>query len=166
MIFMFKVKLNHIPVKIRLFYLMGKRWTNKMQQFYFLFVIIFYWFCCYSCHNFSLLSPSTQPPAPQAIPHHSSCPWVICVSSLATPFPILYFTSPGYSVTTYLYFLIPSPPHPFLYIPLPSAHHQNVLHIHDSVSVLLLFLVCFLDSLVDRYVFIEILFFVVLILFS
>ena len=27
-------------------------------------------------------------------PHHCSCPWVICISSLATPCPILYFTAP------------------------------------------------------------------------
>ena len=27
-------------------------------------------------------------------PHHCLCPWVMHVSSLATPFPILYFTSP------------------------------------------------------------------------
>ena len=34
------------------------------------------------------------PPYPQASPHHCSCPWVMCISSLAAPFPILYFTSP------------------------------------------------------------------------
>ena len=45
---------------------------------------------------FPPLLPSTQQP------HHSlrqsaqlcSCPWVMDISSLATPFPILYFTSP------------------------------------------------------------------------
>ena len=56
-------------------------------------------------------------------PHHCSCPWVMSVSSLAAPFPVLYFTSHGYSVTTYLYFLIPSPLHPFSPIPLPSGDH-------------------------------------------
>ena len=54
---------------------------------------------------------------------HCSCPWAICISSSATPFLILYFTSHGYSVTTYLYFLIPSPLHPFSPIPLPSGNH-------------------------------------------
>ena len=45
--------------------------------------------------TFPPLPPSTQHPRlPQATPHHCLCPWVICVSSLATPFPILYFTSP------------------------------------------------------------------------
>ena len=38
---------------------------------------------------------------------------------------------------------------------LPFGNHQNALHIHDSVS-LLVCLVCFLDSIVDRYVFIAI----------
>ena len=56
----------------------------------------------------------------------------------------------------YLYFLIPSPLHPFPHTTLPSGNHQNVLHIHDSVSVLLVYLVCFLDSIVDKYVFIAI----------
>ena len=27
-------------------------------------------------------------------PHHCSCPWVMCISSLVIPFPILSFTSP------------------------------------------------------------------------
>ena len=88
-------------------------------------------------------------------PHHCSCPWVMCVSSLATPFPILYFTSPWLFVTTNLYFLIPSPLHPLPYNTLPSGNHQKSLHIHDLVSVLIC-LVCFLDTIVDRYVFIAI----------
>ena len=80
------------------------------------------------------------------------------VSSLAFPFPMLYFTSHGYSVTTYLYFLISSPLHPFPHNPLPSGNHQNALCIHDSVYVLLVCIVCFLDSIANRYVFIAILF--------
>ena len=50
--------------------------------------------------------------------HHCSCPWVTCIGSLVTPFSILYFTSPCYSVTTYLYFLVPSPFHLFPHTPL------------------------------------------------
>ena len=70
----------------------------------------------------------------------------------------------GYSVTTYLYFLIPLPLHPFS-PPLPSGNHQNALHTHDSVSVLVC-LVCFSDSIVGKYVFISILLFTVLIFLS
>ena len=58
----------------------------------------------------------------------------------------------GYSVTTHLYFLIPSPPHPFSY-PTPIGQpSKGSPQIHDSVSVLVC-LICFLDSIVDRYVF-------------
>ena len=79
-------------------------------------------------------------------PHPCSCPWVMCVSSLATPFPILYITCP-WLFCNYLFVLLnpltssPIPPHPLL-----SGNHQNSLHVRDSVSVLLVCLVCFLDS--------------------
>ena len=33
-------------------------------------------------------------PLPPAFPHFSSCPWVIHISSLVSPFPILFLTSP------------------------------------------------------------------------
>ena len=52
--------------------------------------------------------------------------------------------------------LIPSPLHPFPHTPLPSGNHQNTLHIHDSVSVLLC-LGCLLDSIIDIFVFFSIL---------
>ena len=54
-----------------------------------------------------------------------------------------------------LYFLIPSALHSFPDPPCSSDNHQNALHIHDSISVLVC-LVCFLDSIVDRYVFLAI----------
>ena len=115
------------------------------------------------------------PPLPPSS-QHSSLPQVIptplfCVhgsyvlSSLATSFPILYFTSP-WLFYNYLFVLLnplassPIPPHP-----LPAGNHQNALCIHESVSVLVC-LVCFLDSIVDRYVFIAFLVFIVLTFFS
>ena len=79
-------------------------------------------------------------------------------------YTVLYI-SHGYSVTTYLYFLIPSPLHPLPHTLLPSGNHQNTLCIHDCVSVLRVCLICFLDLIVDRYVFFAILLFIVLILF-
>ena len=117
--------------------------------------------------QFSQISPvSTSPSTPISLqsPHRCSCPWVIRVISLAAPFPIMFFTSHGYSVTTYLYFLIPSPLHPFSDTFLPSGNDQTPLCVHDSVSVLVC-LVCFLDSIVNRYVLITILLFMVLIFF-
>ena len=91
--------------------------------------------------------PITLSPFRQS-PHHCSCPWVMYINSLATPFPMLYFTSLWLFC---LYFLIPSSLHPFPYTSLPSGSHQNTLCIHDSVFVLIC-LVCFLDSIVDRFV--------------
>ena len=115
---------------------------------------------------FPFLPPSIQPhPAPSGNPHtivhvHGSC---ICVLWL------LYFLcctlhAHDYSVTINLYFLTPSPFHSPP-TSLPSGKHQHVLSIDDSVSDLLVCLFCFLDSIVDRYVLIAILLFIVLILF-
>ena len=59
------------------------------------FQIIFYWLCYYSCPDFPPLPP--QPSTSHSLrqsPHHCSCPWVMRISSLATPFPILYFMYP------------------------------------------------------------------------
>ena len=73
--------------------------------------------------NFPPLPHSTHHPLfPQATLHHCSCPWVMCISSLAAPFPVLCFTSPWLFVTTYLYFLISSPLHPVPASPLPSGN--------------------------------------------
>ena len=103
--------------------------------------------------------------------HHISYTNTISYTVLYTTFPhqlhFLFCTlrTHGYSVTIYLYFLIPSHLHPVPYMPLPSSNHQNALHIHDSVSVLLVCLLCFLDSIIDIDVFIAILLFIVLIFF-
>ena len=66
-----------------------------------LFLIIFYamfmlwfWSCYYSCLDFTP-APATEPcHSLRTSPRHCSCPWVMHISSLATPFPILYFISP------------------------------------------------------------------------
>ena len=79
---------------------------------------------------------------------------------------MLYFLPKSdYSVTNNLYFSIPSPFFSHPSNTLPSGNHQNVLCIYDSVSVLLVHLFCFLDSIVDRYVLIAILLFIFLIFF-
>ena len=110
-------------------------------------------------------SPPSIPYSFRQFPHHCSCPWVIRVSALATPFPILCFTSP-WLFCNYLFVLLnPLILHPFPHMPLPSGEHQNFLCIHDSVSVLLVSSVCFLDSIVDRFVFFAILLFIVLTLY-
>ena len=111
---------------------------------------IFYWLCYYSCPNFSPFSSLHLVPSfPPAILPLSSCPWVVHISSLATPFPILFLTSPVYFVPTNLYFLIPAPfpqffPFPFLISLISADVPPTDLYIYDSVLVLLICLVCFL----------------------
>ena len=79
-----------------------------------------------------LLSPFTMyPPFPLEIPPLSLCPWVVHKSSLASPFPTLFLTSPCLFCTYQLCFLIPFPP--FSLFPLPAANPLGDLHSCDSV---------------------------------
>ena len=55
---------------------------------------------------------------------------------------------------------------PFSPFPLPTGNPPNGLHIYDSACVLLICLVCFLDSVVDSCEFSAILMLIVLIFFS
>ena len=96
--------------------------------------------------------------------HHCSCPWVMRVSSLATPFPILHFTFP-WLFCNYLFVVLNTlTSSPILPHPLPSGNHQHTLHIHHSLFSCLVSIL-FLGSIVDRYIFIAILLFIVLIFF-
>ena len=96
--------------------------------------------------------PPRTPYSLRQSPHHCSCPWVMHISSLASPFPVLYFTY-LWLFYNYLFVLLnPLTSSPIPLTTLPSGNHQNTLCIHDSVSVLVC-LVCFLDSIIDRYVF-------------
>ena len=135
------------------------------QQVRTLYFLIFLYFIDYAITVVLILPLGPPPPSIplslRQLPHYCTCPWVMCISSLATPFPILYFTS-TWLFCHYLCILlntltsspIPSPLHPFPHTSLSSGNCQNTLCIHDSVSVLLVCLVCFLDSIVDTYVFI------------
>ena len=111
----------------------------KVFLYIFVYLYLFYWLCYYSWPSFSPLSHSPQySPFPLATPPFRLCPWVLHISSLAAPFPILFLTCPCL-FCTYQFVLLN--PHTFsliLLIPLP-----NDLHIYDSVSVLLVCLVCF-----------------------
>ena len=51
--------------------------------------------------------PPSNPHSLRQFPHHCSCPWVMCISSLATPFPILYFISPWLYCNQLFVFLNP-----------------------------------------------------------
>ena len=102
---------------------------------------------------------------PHSFPPFSSCPWVIHISSLATPFPILFLISPCLFFT-YRFVLLNSCTFPsMLYLPHPSCNPQNDLHVYDSLPVLVVCLVCYLDSVVDSCTFVAISMFIVLIFF-
>ena len=80
------------------------------------------------------------PSFPLAFPLLSSCPWVIHISSLASPFPILLLTSPCLCCTYHLCFLFPVPFPSFS----PAADNPpGDLHFCDSVPVLVVCLVHF-----------------------
>ena len=84
-------------------------------------------------------------------PHLCSCPCIMCVSSLATPFPILYFTSPwllcnylfdfffqkicfiDYAITVVPFF---SPLYSALPCTHPHHHSPTLVHVHGSYKFL------------------------------
>ena len=95
----------------------------------------------------------------------SSCPWVIHISSLASPFPILFLTSPCLLCTYQLCFLfpVPFPLSPLSPSPLITLHVISILWLCSCFSCLLSF--CFLDSVVDSCGFVVILLVIVLVMF-
>ena len=69
----------------------------------------------------SFLSPSPKHPhSLRQSTHHCSCPWVMHISSLAFPFPILFLTSPSL-FCTYQYVLLNPCTFP-LNLPLPHSN--------------------------------------------
>ena len=115
--------------------------------------------------HFPLCPPPPNIPFPPAIPSLSSYPWVMHLSSLASPFPILFLTSLCLFCTYQFVLLNPCTISLILPLPPPTDNPPNDLHIYDSVSVLLVALVGFLDSVVDSCEFIANLMFIVLIFF-
>ena len=95
-------------------------------------------------HFFSPLFPSAlHPTSYQHSPRISSCPWVVHKSSLASPFPILFLTSPCLFCTYHLCFLFPVPFPPFSSLPLLTDNPPCDLYFCESVPVLVVCLVHF-----------------------
>ena len=107
------------------------------------------------------------PDLPPSFSHLSSCPWVVHMSSLASPFPTLFLISPCLFCTHQLCFLFPLPSSPFSPFPLPADNPPCDLHFCESVPVLVVCLVCFYfcfsGSVVNSCEFVVILLFIVLI---
>ena len=85
---------------------------------------------------FPLCAPPPGTPSHQHHPLLSSCLWVIYISSLASPFSILFLTSPCLFSTYQLCFLIPASFPPFSPFTLPADNLPNHLHTYDSIPVL------------------------------
>ena len=99
---MHKATIRFIGDKVYLFPFLF--FFRYVATFIFFFLKYIYWLYYYSFPIFfSLLLPTTTYPLP--LPH-SSCPWIMCISCLASPFPILFLTSP-YLCTYHLCFLLP-----------------------------------------------------------
>ena len=90
-----------------------------------------------------LYSPPPCTPFLPAFPPLSSCPCVVHVSSLASPFPILFLTSPCLFSTYHLCYLFSVPFPPFYPLPIPADNPPCDLHFCDSVPVLVVYLVYF-----------------------
>ena len=89
--------------------------------------------------------PPCTPNPPSSLLPLSSCPWVIHISSLASPFPILFLTSPCQFSTYHLCFLFRVPFPLFCLLHLPIDNPPCDFHFSDSVPVLVLLclFVCF-----------------------
>ena len=148
-------------------------WLLKPQYhldfcvFYFIYFNLY--FIYYAVTAVPIFPP--LPPSPSTLyslrqfPHHCSCPWVMGISSLASTFPILYFTSP-WLFCNYQFVLL----NPLISSPIPS-HHTSYLANHQKHSLYQWFCLCsscflsFLESVVDRYVFVAMLLLIILIFF-
>ena len=137
-----------------------------MFIFYCIYIIIYlyiyYWSWSYSCPNFPPLPPSTwyshslqQSPHPLVNVLGQACKFF----GFSISYTVLNHV---YFVPTNLCFLIPALFPPFFPILLPTDNPTNYLLIYDSVSVILVSLVCFSDSIVDTCEFIAILSFDIL----
>ena len=127
---------------------------------------------CYYSHSvfFSPLFASVLHPPPTSIPPptFSSCPWVVHISFLASPFPILFLTSPCRFFIYHLCYLFPVPFLQFSPSPSPTDNPPCDLHFCDSLPVLVVCFVCLfvLGLVVDSCEFVVILLFRVLIFFN
>ena len=92
--------------------------TFIISQFYYYYFLIYLLIMLLQLSHFPPSLHSILPP-PSHIPHYSSCPWVILISSLASTFPTLFLPSQFYYLKnlllfnySYMPFLPIPPPHP------------------------------------------------------
>ena len=132
-----------------------------MCGFFFIYFILLY----YAIWLSQFFPPSPLPPStPNSFrpsPYLRACPWVMHISSLATSFPILYLTSP-WLFCNYLFVLLnpltssPISPHP------PPIRQPPKCSLYPWFCLSSCLLSLFFRFIVDRYIFIAILLFIVL----
>ena len=108
---------------------------KNIWVYIYLFLIYFIDYAIQLSHFFSPLLPSALYPLLPSFPHLNPCPWVIHTSSLASPFLILFFTSPCLFCTYHLCYLFPVP-FPLI---LPCPLSLITLHVISISVVLFLF---------------------------
>ena len=123
-------------IRILLHFLLSQS-SFKPSSFFFNIYLIDYAIMVVSFFSplYSLLPCTALPPV---FPHLSSCPWVIHINSLASPFPILFITSPYLFCTCHLY-CFPVPLSLVSPLPLSSDNLPCDLHFYDSVVFFFIF---------------------------
>ena len=92
-----------------------------------LFKNIFYWYAITVVPISSLCPPPPTSPLPTSTSHHlSSCQWVVYISSLASPFPILFIISLCLFCTYEIMLLNPYASPPLSPFPLPADTLQMI----------------------------------------
>ena len=87
---------------------------------------------------FPALAPSTQhTQSLRQSPHHDSCPWILGISSLATPFPTWYFTPPWLFCNLLFVLLNPLTSSPIP--PTPPFHLATIKTLSVSMILFLFF---------------------------
>ena len=92
---------------------------------------------------YALHTPSHHHTITPSFPHLSSCPWVIHISSLASPFPTLFLPSPCLFSTYHLCYLFSVPFPPLFPSQSPIDNPPCDLHLCGALPVLAVGLVCF-----------------------
>ena len=119
------------------------------------FNITFYWLCYYNYPNYppiAHLHPAPSHSLRQS-PHPYSCPGVMHINSLATLFPMLYFTSPWLFCNYLLVLPNPLTSSPISLKPPPMWQPIKMLYIAMILSLFFFAWFVFLDSVFDRFLF-------------
>ena len=119
---------------------------SELKIWFWRYVPLFFkvYFSDYAIRVFPIspsLSSSSLYPQPSSIPHLSSCPRVVHVSSLSPLFPIPFLTSPYLFYANQLCFFFPLPFPSIPPFPLPTEISPCDVHFSDSVPVLVVCLV-------------------------